>query len=85
MYSALLQCFSILTANVSKDLETFRIKLAETKKWGIKPLFIDGQNSICFSCFQMETEDFKYLMFYNTSGSKFVESIYFHGLWKLKK
>jgi len=73
--------FKILNLDVN-NLNVFRIYLRETKKWGVKPLFIDATNNICFK-YQYKTFKNKgFLILYNTNGSRNIESIYIHGIWQ---
>jgi len=84
---------SILTICNVEELEKFmssygisshhllRIEFRETNKWGLKPLFINGTNNICFQIFIKDLGSQKVIILYNTSGSHEIESIYLHGIW----
>ena len=65
------------------DISIFRLKLIDTKKWGRKPIYSDGADSICFSCYNIIIENKNFIVFYNTSGTKAIEYIYIHGIWSL--
>ena len=64
------------------DLEMFRLKVIHTKKWGDKLIYNEGAKSICFSCCYIKNEKGCYMIFFNTDGSKEVENIYIHGIWR---
>jgi hypothetical protein len=75
-------------ASVGLDLNytsQFRLELKETKKWGVKPLFINGTNTICFLIKQIITEKHVYFLLFNTDGTKAIESFYLHGLWAIER
>ncbi len=62
------------------DISILRLKIIETKKWGKKPIYIEGADSICFSCYKFDTN---YFIIYNTSGTKAIENLYIHGIWEV--
>lgn len=68
-----------------KSAALLRLEIRDTKKWGRKPLFIGGINSVCFQFLIKELGDGKgrIIVLYNTSGSHEIESIYLHGVWTL--
>jgi hypothetical protein len=61
------------------DVAILGLKIIETKKWGKKPIYIEGADSVCFSCYQFDKNHF---IIYNTSGTKAIEYLYIHGIWK---
>ena len=61
------------------DISILRLKIIETKKWGKKPIYIEGADSTCFSCYRFNEN---YFIIYNTSGSKAIEYLYIHGIWE---
>ncbi|ASS49382.1 MAG: hypothetical protein A3D31_03330 [Candidatus Fluviicola riflensis] len=63
----------------------FNIEIIETKKWGKKPLFRQGIKSICFEVVIKEISNYQYVMFFNKSGSKSIESVYVNGIWAIEK
>lgn len=67
------------------DLDIFRLKLIDTTKWGEKIIYEEGAKSICFSCLYKKIEDSIYLIFFNTDGTKSIENIYMHGVWKIEE
>lgn len=64
------------------DIALFRLKIITTKKWGRKPVYIQGADDICFSCYNITIDNDNYLIFYNTSGTKAIEYLYIHGIWR---
>ena len=66
------------------DISLFRLKVIETKKWGKKPIYNEGADSICFCCHSKRIGDNMFIIFYNTSGTKEVEYLYIHGVWKIE-
>jgi hypothetical protein len=61
------------------DISILRLKIIETKKWSKKPIYIEGADSVCFCCYQFDKNHF---VIYNTSGTKAIEYLYIHGIWK---
>lgn len=66
------------------DFEKFRLKTVLTKKWGEKIIYNEGAKSICFACYCFEDKNIIYLMFSNTDGTKEIENLYIHGIWRIK-
>lgn len=64
------------------NLENLRLKIINTKKWGNKIIYNEGAKSLCFSCYSIRSEKEDYIMFFNTDGTKEVENVYIHGIWK---
>lgn len=61
------------------DIAVLRLKIIDTKKWGKKPIYIEGADSVCFSFYQLDKNHF---IIYNTSGTKAIEYLYIHGIWR---
>lgn len=80
--SDLIRFFDYLSIEVSFD--TFEIEIRDSDKWKKKPLFKEGNNSICFSigCFIISKNI--YLLFYNKKGARYLEALYLHGMWKIE-
>lgn len=72
----LTQKLNIKNVNIS----ILRLKIIETKKWGKKPIYIEGADGVCFSCYPFDKNHF---IIYNTSGTKAIEYLYIHGIWKI--
>ncbi|MBB6329221.1 hypothetical protein HNP24_000171 [Chryseobacterium sediminis] len=66
------------------DFEKFRLKSVITKKWGEKIIYDEGARSICFACYCFGDKNIIYLMFLNTDGTKEIENLYIHGIWRIK-
>jgi hypothetical protein len=66
------------------DCDLFRVFIKETTKWGLKPMFVNGINSICFEIIIVKMNNFVYFLLFSKSGSKEIESIYFHGIWRVR-
>ena len=64
------------------NLENLRLKIINTKKWGEKIIYNEGAKSLCFSCYYLKNKKNIYIIFFNTNGTKEVESIYIHGIWR---
>jgi hypothetical protein len=64
------------------DIVLLRLKIINTKKWGRKPVYIQGADSIYFSCYHAIIDNENYFIFYNTSGTKAIEYLYIHGIWR---
>jgi len=63
--------------------DALRIEVRDTNKWGRKPLFVNGTNGVCFSAYIYNEQGNNFLLLYATSGTRGLESIYLHGIWKL--
>jgi ABC-type bacteriocin/lantibiotic exporter with double-glycine peptidase domain len=68
-----------------KNNDPFRIEIRETKKWGKKPLFKNGNNNVCFQVLVKNIEDEILVAFFNFHGTKSIESIYIHGIWLISR
>jgi hypothetical protein len=64
------------------DLKEIRLKVIHTKKWGEKLIYDKGAKSICFGCYYFNHKNGYYMIFFNTDGTKEIESIYIHGVWR---
>lgn len=64
------------------DFEKLRLKIIYTKKWGEKLIYAEGAKSICFSCYSFKEDKECCIMLFNTDGTKDVENIYIHGIWR---
>ena len=67
------------------DISLFRLKMIETSKWGKKPIYTEGADSICFNYYVVSLENVKYFILYNFSGTKNIEFLYIHGIWKINE
>jgi hypothetical protein len=61
------------------DIAVLRLKIIDTKKWGKKPIYIEGADNVCFDFYQLDKNHF---IIYNTSGTKAIEYLYIHGIWR---
>ncbi len=71
-----IHCFSF-------NLDNLRLKNVNTKKWGEKLIYNEGNKSLCFNIYYVKNENVYYIMFFNTDGTKEIENIYIHGIWKV--
>jgi hypothetical protein len=65
------------------DISILRLKIIDTKKWGRKPVYSEGADSICFCCYNVIIDNRNFIIIYNTSGTKAIEYIYIHGIWSI--
>jgi hypothetical protein len=77
------ELFNMLNTYSISNYDILRLEVRETNKWGRKPLFVNGTNGVCFSACTLNVESDIFLVLYATSGTRGIESIYLHGIWKL--
>jgi hypothetical protein len=65
------------------DISLLRLKIIDTKKWGKKLIYEEGADSVYFNCYYKVFHNTTILVFYNTSGTRGIENIYIHGIWKI--
>jgi hypothetical protein len=63
------------------NLDLLRLEIKNTKRWGLKPLFINGVNNVCFQIFIDQIKNYKLLVLFNCNGAHEIESLYIHGIW----
>lgn len=81
-YNELRELLGDINLSIS-NLENLRLKIINTKKWGEKIIYNEGAKSLCFSCYSLKNKSNIYIIFFNTNGTKEVENVYIHGIWRI--
>lgn len=62
------------------DISKLIIKIIETRKLRKKTIYEEGADSSCFDFCKIDDSHF---IIYNISGTKAIEYLYIHGVWKI--
>lgn len=65
------------------NLLDLRIEIRETKKYGLKPILLNGINGKIFYCQLIKSNENSIFMIFNIDGTRGIESVYVHGVWKI--